>query len=129
MDPQIRLVLFVAIAASVVVGALSKSAIQEDRLHAVANSYFRMGQQAALMARDISERKQREVRIRNGYGSRGAEAESYTNREDFEIVTEWVNYIDHPRIWEIFRKLNDGSVLGLDTNGNWSEKKWTVLKD
>lgn len=81
------------------------------------------------MARDISEQKAREVRRRYGYTE--CDNGCYTNREDFEAVSERVNCIDHPRIWEIFRKLNNGSVLGLNTNSQCDWKNtgpWTVLK-
>jgi hypothetical protein len=103
-----------------------------DTLHRVANAYFRYGEQAALMARDLSEQRVREVEKRYGLSPVYPNGH-YTNREDFEIVTERVDVIDHPRIWEVLRKLNDGSVLGLDTNswGNWdgTNADWVKLKD
>lgn len=101
-----------------------------NRLRALANSYFRIGQQAALLARDVSEARARAVRQRYGYTD--CDNGHYTNQADFEIVTERVNCIDHPRIWEMLRLLNNGSVLGLDTNSQceWTNNKpWTVLRD
>lgn len=39
---------------SITRGAQVATPTLDERVHAIANSYFRMGQQAALMARDIS---------------------------------------------------------------------------
>ncbi len=86
---------------------------RQDNLHEIANSYFRMGEQAALIARDRQDSIEREMRRKYPDGNFG------TNHADFEAATKHLNRIDDPRIFAVVRELNDGSVCGLDTS-DWS---------
>lgn len=113
------------------------TAITSDALvHAIANTYFRVGQDAMLTALSIQERKERAVRKRYGFTS--ASNGYYTNREDFDIVSNPIVIIDDPRVFDALRLMNNGTVLGLDTNSwaGFDDGKthrpvhiWTVLKE
>jgi hypothetical protein len=102
----------------------------KTQTHQIANSYFRIGQQAALIARDRQDGIERALRRKYPDGV-------FTNAEDFEAIGNPLNMMDDPRIWTVIRELNYGSTLGLDTN-DWSglysatvhrdPHIWTVLK-
>ena len=115
-----------AVACMELLGGCSKN----DNTHQIANTYFRMGEEAALVARDRQDAVEREMRRRYPNNV-------FTNEADFEAANHSVNIIDDPRIFQVVRELNNGSVCGLDTN-DWSglytsttrrdPHIWTVLR-
>ena len=104
---------------------------RQDDMHAIANSYFRLGEEAALIASDRQHQIENEMHRKYPDGNFG------TNEADFKAATAYLTIIDDPRIFGVVRELNSGSVCGLDTS-DWSgmysatehrdSHIWTMLK-
>lgn len=92
-----------------------------DRMHAVANSYFRIGQEAMLIAMQRRRSEERSL----GLDCQGSTV--ITNESDWAIVTNTLNLIDDPRVLQVVRELY-GSTIGIDTN-SWvnSTNSWLIL--
>lgn len=85
---------------------------REDEIHDIANTYFRLGQQAMLLAKD------RQEGIRAQLLAKYPDRNFGTNEADFKLATSYLDVIDDPRVFQALRDLNDGKTWGLDTN-NW----------
>lgn len=104
--------------------------IVSSNYHAIANTYFRIGEQAALVA------SQRRQQIEKDMDKKYPDGNFGTNHEDFEIAGNYLMAIDDPRIFEIVREMSSGQVFGLDTNNwngyysdttNYPPHIWTIL--
>ena len=102
------------------------AASENIRSEAIANTYFRIGQQAVLIAHNRRESLVRQItaKYKNGI---------VNSLSDFQILSNPLVVIDDDRIFDVVRELNNGSVLGLDTNqwsgeyGKRNAHSWTTL--
>lgn len=109
--------LFAVVAIALLCGFTSP----QDYIRQVANSYFRMGAQAAIIAIQRQQQVERELLRKYPDGDFG------TNAADFKLWKGSVLHVDDPRIFAVVQEVN-GGMFGIDTN-NWSKtNSWMLLK-
>lgn len=113
------------IMASIFLSFIAGYCLKPDNSREISKSYFRIGEQATMVACHKQELLQHALDHKYPNGV-------FTNEQDFEAASNPLDAVDDPRIFAVLRSLNCGGILGLDIN-DWFDPMhmhlWTTLKD